>query len=463
VGANPLMPLHAPGDEHEDDESVGSSMNHKFPGAYEPCLSDNEPKLTLKGLGVSLFSSLRAKSRTLGLLAAVALGALVLGLSLPGRPARQPSTELPVQAMQEMGTRPEMCSAQANAEQMATLRCGCANMAASQAVGCYLAGATELNSNELQSLECKSESEESNECHAAMFHTRKILSFGTRSPGEVGWSRTIDYLSQALSSLGWYVEYDQFTAETPLGNKPMKSVIASFNPHGGDCILDLAAHLDSKYFQDFNFLGATDSAAPMGMMLSLAESLTPLLKRKLAADGSLPCFRMLFFDGEEAFVRWTATDSTYGSRHMAATWSETRGPFQLSYGSTRLSSMRTLMLLDLLGAARPSLTWRYEATMPLFARMQGMERKLRNAGLLKGSGGSDGNVYLSSQGSSSSISDDHLPFLERGVPVLHLIADPFPSVWHTRSDDLSALDPPTVEDLAFILRGFVAEVYALRA
>ncbi len=27
--------------------------------------------------------------------------------------------------------------------------------------------------------------------------------------------------------------------------------------------------------------------------------------------------------------------------------------------------------------------------------------------------------------------DDHLPFLRRGVSVLHIIAEPFPVVWHT--------------------------------
>jgi hypothetical protein len=27
--------------------------------------------------------------------------------------------------------------------------------------------------------------------------------------------------------------------------------------------------------------------------------------------------------------------------------------------------------------------------------------------------------------------DDHLPFLHRGVSVLHVIAEPFPRVWHT--------------------------------
>lgn len=29
------------------------------------------------------------------------------------------------------------------------------------------------------------------------------------------------------------------------------------------------------------------------------------------------------------------------------------------------------------------------------------------------------------------IDDDHRPFLEKGVNVLHVIASPFPQVWHT--------------------------------
>jgi len=388
VGAKPLMPLHPRGDEQED---VALPMPREFRRTYEPCPSNVEPQLTLKTFGASVATSLQSRPRMLGLLAAVALAAVVVGLSTSGRQANSASTELPTQSMQEMGARPEVCLGLKDSGQLAKLRCRCASMAASEAVGCYLNSASEMNSNELQSLECKSEIEGSAECHTAMFHTKKILSLGTRSPGEVGWASTIDYISQVLTSLGWHVEYDQFTAETPLGSKPMKSVIASFSPQGGDCILDLAAHLDSKFFQDFAFLGATDSAAPMGMMLSLAERLTPLLQRKLSADGALPCFRMLFFDGEEAFVRWTATgeggagagagggetrrkflrssgkgkeqrkhskrsacvylaaaDSIYGSRHLAAAWSNTRGPFQLAYGSTRISSMRTLMLLDLL-------------------------------------------------------------------------------------------------------------------
>ena len=35
--------------------------------------------------------------------------------------------------------------------------------------------------------------------------------------------------------------------------------------------------------------------------------------------------QFVFFDGEEAFKRWTSTDSIYGSRHLAGTWEKERG------------------------------------------------------------------------------------------------------------------------------------------
>ena len=33
--------------------------------------------------------------------------------------------------------------------------------------------------------------------------------------------------------------------------------------------------------------------------------------------------QLIFFDGEEAFVRWTRQDSTYGSRNLAKVWQGT--------------------------------------------------------------------------------------------------------------------------------------------
>ncbi|XP_013908122.1 PREDICTED: glutaminyl-peptide cyclotransferase-like protein [Thamnophis sirtalis] len=48
-----------------------------------------------------------------------------------------------------------------------------------------------------------------------------------------------------------------------------------------------------------------------------------------------------------------------------------------------------------------------------------------------------------------------------GVPVLHLIATPFPRVWHTLEDTEANLDRPTVENLSKILATFLAEYLGL--
>jgi hypothetical protein len=55
------------------------------------------------------------------------------------------------------------------------------------------------------------------------------------------------------------------------------------------------------------------------------------------------------------------------------------------------------------------------------------------------------------------IADDHVPFLRRGVDILHVIPTPFPKFWHTLDDDAEHLDGATVRDWARIVAGFVAE------
>ena len=64
--------------------------------------------------------------------------------------------------------------------------------------------------------------------------------------------------------------------------------------------------------------------------------------------------QFLFFDGEEAFKRWTATDSIYGSRHLANIWKNTPYEFGGVRGNT-LDRIDIFMLLDLLGARNPNI------------------------------------------------------------------------------------------------------------
>ena len=139
------------------------------------------------------------------------------------------------------------------------------------------------------------------------------------------------------------MEEDSFTDTTPIGVKSFTNVIATFHPDAPRRVI-LSAHFDSKYHPNYpdnqvrrcpallchkendisQFVGATDSAAPCAMLLDLAEAFTPLLKARKERlesgmedhkDISETTLQLVFFDGEEAFVKWSETDSLYGSRY----------------------------------------------------------------------------------------------------------------------------------------------------
>ena len=56
----------------------------------------------------------------------------------------------------------------------------------------------------------------------------------------------------------------------------------------------------------------------------------------------------------------------------------------------------------------------------------------------------------------SMIQDDQVPFYDSGLRnILHMIASPFPSVWHKLSDNIEALDMNTIDYLNKFLRVFV--------
>eukprot|EP01089_Gocevia_fonbrunei_P015897 TRINITY_DN478_c0_g1_i2.p1 TRINITY_DN478_c0_g1~~TRINITY_DN478_c0_g1_i2.p1 ORF type:complete len:192 (-),score=34.82 TRINITY_DN478_c0_g1_i2:55-630(-) len=153
---------------------------------------------------------------------------------------------------------------------------------------------------------------------------------------------------------------------------------------------------------------------------------------------------VIFFDGEEAFGEWTKTDSLYGSRHLAERWEK----------EDKLSSISLFILLDLIGSKKPSFHSYWKETHNYFERLSTLEKEFETD--LKGYTPGQ-HVYFKGP-SRGLIDDDHAPFLKRGVPVLHSIATPFPSVWHNDEDNLDNLHWDTIYDLTKIWTVFVAEL-----
>ncbi|QRV86094.1 Peptidase family M28 protein [Ceratobasidium sp. AG-Ba] len=306
-----------------------------------------------------------------------------------------------------------------------------------------------------------------------------------RPPDTANNTAVRNYLVETMKAMNWDVEEDSFTDNTPYGTKRFTNVIATKDPHAPRKLV-LAAHFDSKFFATYpqnQFVGATDSAAPCAMLLDLAQTLDPLLNERQkridsgeededSNEAVHTTLQILFLDGEEAFKDWTHTDSVYGARHLAQKWAaeyiEPSTKRRLYPAQTVLSTIEHFVLLDLLGAARPLIRSYFPSTGWLFDEMASAETRLGDSGALdeqdfKWDPHRSG-FFLPRTGyqvSWGGIEDDHLPFLERGVNILHVIASPFPRVWHTLADDASALHLPTLKHWNMVLRVFVAEYLGL--
>lgn len=93
--------------------------------------------------------------------------------------------------------------------------------------------------------------------------------------------------------------------------------------------------------------GAIDSAVPCAMLLNIAHVLRDELDRvKSNTDLSL---QLIFFDGEEAFKRWSARDSIYGARHLAERWHGTHSLTRSGEMVSNLNRIDLFILLDLIG------------------------------------------------------------------------------------------------------------------
>ncbi|XP_037533444.1 glutaminyl-peptide cyclotransferase-like a [Nematolebias whitei] len=293
-------------------------------------------------------------------------------------------------------------------------------------------------------------------------HLRPILI--ERLPGTKGSLAVRQHITSTLSSLSasWSVVLDSFRSPTPRGQVTFTNVVATLDPMARRRLL-LACHYDSKALPpdpqapDKVFLGASDSAVPCAMILELVTSLDAQLRS--FKQQKLPVtLQLVFFDGEESFEEWTATDSLYGSRHLAELMANTPHPAASSH-ITLLQAVDLFVLLDLLGGPNPLIANHFDNTAQWFDRLIAAEKRLHRQGLLTSHPSEQ--TYFRKDVYLGPVQDDHIPFLHKGVPVLHVIATPFPQFWHTLDDSEENMHRPTVENLTKILAVFLAEYLGL--
>ncbi len=242
-----------------------------------------------------------------------------------------------------------------------------------------------------------------------MRHVEKIVSYGPHPSGSEAQKEVGGYIAEQLQSHGLEVHTHTFHPVTPLGRREMTNIWGVVDGKE-DSIIILASHYDSKYFEDFAFLGANDSGSSSGLLLELAR----ILKEENPTDYSL---WFVFFDGEEAFIDWTSADSLYGSREFV----------RMLKGPGQMGKISTLILLDMVG--EKDLAFRKDVNSTYWLNQ-----------IIWDQGGKMGYGDIFQSRGSMGVQDDHIPFAREGIPVVDIIDLDY-AYWHKKEDTLDKLSP----------------------
>ena len=252
----------------------------------------------------------------------------------------------------------------------------------------------------------------------AFAHVRALVEIGPRPPGSPGAWNAQKYIMNELARRGVEVREQAFVAQTPLGPIGMINIIGVI-PGRSDDILIVGTHYDTKLIEGFPFVGANDGGSGTAVLLEMARCLA-------TRDNALTVW-LVFFDGEEALVKWTRADSLYGSRHMV----------DRLVTSGEIAKVKAMVLLDMVGDKHLSIEWETRSTPWLKEVIWATAKELEHEECFTKE--------------PHRISDDHVPFLERGIPAVDIIDLHFGpdsrtnEYWHTPQDTLDKVSPASLK------------------
>ena len=253
-------------------------------------------------------------------------------------------------------------------------------------------------------------------------YAEQSVAFGNRCAGSPEIRKYAQWISETAAKSNKFKVYSQkFSAPTPRGEVLFENIIAEISGKDADFIL-VAAHYDIKRFQLLrNFQGANDGASGVAALLGMISALQK-------HDRLPPCgIRFVFFDGEECMVQYGPADGLHGSRALAREWEK----------NGTLKQCRAMILLDMIGDRELTLTIPENCTKSL------VQMAIRLAGET-GFGGKCTEF-------NAEILDDHVPFLEKGIPSINLIDfdyGPGNAFWHTEQDSLDKISASSIRTVA---------------
>jgi Zn-dependent M28 family amino/carboxypeptidase len=255
------------------------------------------------------------------------------------------------------------------------------------------------------------------------------MRFGPRPTGSEANLRLGDYITQTLQALGWQTTIQDFTyRDTParniLARRPAQAKTAS-PKHP---IVLLGAHYDTRLFADNDpdvgkrdepVPGANDGASGVAVLLELARSLdSPVLKDEVW---------LAFFDAEDN-GRINGWDFSAGSRFMAQNLPATP---------------EVVIVVDMIGDADQQIYLEHNSDQKYQNALWRVAAKLGYQA-----------VFIPQL--KWTMTDDHIPFKEIGIPAVDIIDFDYP-YWHTTQDTTDKLSADSLERVGRVLEVWLEE------
>jgi hypothetical protein len=285
---------------------------------------------------------------------------------------------------------------------------------------------------------------------------RSAVEVFTAEPHPMGSPRQaqlVDWLQKEAEGLGLTASVDTFTASVPdpafLGSRDgsvmqkftidltARNVYAKLKVPNTDCVVLLGSHYDTKRLDSGPNVGANDSASSSAALLEIM--------RQMKEQADLKCSIMaVWFDGEESWLpEWSdgedrhparQQDNLYGSRHLAEQL-KSCPPAQCLPAHLGGEKVKALVLLDMIGMPQVRLTRDSLSDPKLLNMAMELDRKLFQ-----------GELY--GRSSSRHAVDDHVPFMNKGVPAIDLIDFDNLQTWHQPTDRPETLDYKSIEKVS---------------
>jgi len=270
----------------------------------------------------------------------------------------------------------------------------------------------------------------------AFKHAEAQVNFGIRPTGSDALFKTGDYFIAKLKEYGWTVTEQPFTLD--IDGRPIKgrNIIGSM---GKGPVVIIGAHYDTRLWADNDpdpakrrepVMGANDAASGAAVLLELAR----VMGKHYTYNREV---RLLFLDAEDNGNIPGWKDFSLGTYY---------------YVDHLDVKPEYVIILDMIGDADLNIYYETFSMQSAPDVMIGLWDVAEKLGY--------GSTFIKQP--KYSMTDDHTPFIMKGIPAIDVIDFDYP-YWHTVSDTLDKISAASLEKVGRVVQAYLAQTGVIRA